>query len=103
MNRDSWFAMTSARLISYGFGSMFAVSPLEIESWKWGDFKTGLLPGIGTARLQMKNGTVSSLKYETGYASMAPIHYARFWDAKYPALDKLDINRLRAKILKNNC
>ncbi len=98
IDRDRWFLMTSARLISYCFGSMFAVSPLEIEQWSWGDFKTGLKQDVGTAGVQMTDGTVSSFKYETGYASMAPIHYARFWLLKYPILDKLDINRLRTQM-----
>lgn len=35
-------------------------------------------------------GCSSRASSETGYASMAPIYYERFWDIKYPMLDELE-------------
>jgi hypothetical protein len=102
LDRDRWFVMTSGRLQIRCFGQPFAVSPLDIKRWNLGDFKTRLVPQIGNATFQKRDGTSFSFQYETGYASMALIYYLLFWDVKFPALDKLDINRLRVEIQKIN-
>jgi hypothetical protein len=93
-----WFAMTSARMISCYNDETVVANPIDVKRWVWGDFKTGLEPRIGTARIDLKVETSFSLPYETGYASMAPIYYARFWSVKYPVLAKLDIAHIRGKI-----
>jgi hypothetical protein len=46
--------------------------------------------GVETATLALADGTHIRVPYETGYASMAPICYQRFWDIKYPVLHKLE-------------
>lgn len=96
IDADSWFVMTSRRIEISNKRQRDSVDPLEITSWDWGYFKTDWEPKIGTATLTKDDGTSVSFLYETGYASMAPIHYQMFWSLKYPVLDKLDLERLRA-------
>jgi hypothetical protein len=98
IDRDHWFAMTSARMITCNNNEKVVANPLDAKWWDWGDFKTGLEPRIGTARIDLKDGTSFSFQYETGYASMAPIYYELFWRVKYPALHNLDIARIRGKV-----
>ncbi len=98
IDTDSWFVMTSKRIEISNKDRRDTVIPLEIKSWDWGDFKAGMEPKIGAATLTLNDGTSLSLPYETGYASMAPIHYEMFWSVKYPALDKLDLERIRTMI-----
>ena len=86
----SWCVMTTARVIAKTDGAVTHTLPLEVDRWEWGDFKTGLKPEIGTARLQLRDRTSILIPYETGKASMAPIYYERFWCIKYPVLDILD-------------
>jgi hypothetical protein len=45
---------------------------------------------VETAILALNDGTHIRIPYETGYASMAPIYYERFWAIEYPVLDKLE-------------
>lgn len=96
IDTDSWFVMTSKRIEISNTCQRVTVNPLEIKSWDWGDFKTNGKPEVGVATLNLNDETSVSLPYETGYASMAPIHYVMFWSVKYPALDKLDLERIRA-------
>ena len=99
IDRDRWFMMTSARLITCGYMKTMTVSPLDIAHWYWGNFKSQLEPRIGIAKVSMKDGTSFSFPYETGYAAMAPIYYERFWAVKYPVLHNLDIARIRGQLL----
>jgi hypothetical protein len=94
----SWYLMTSRRLIASCNHLSFEVNPLDIEDWNWGDFKTDLNLQIGDAKISVRNAGDRSFQYETGWASMAPIYYARFWLVKFPVLPKLDIDRLRSKL-----
>jgi hypothetical protein len=96
--RHHWFAMTSARMILCNNNQRFVANPRDVKRWRWGDFKTDAEPRIGTARIDLRDGTSFSFQYETGYASMAPIYYERFWSVKYPALHNLDVARIRGKV-----
>lgn len=98
IDRCHWFAMTSARMITCNNNEKVVANPLDFKRWHWEDFKADAEPRIGTARIDLKAGTSFSFQYETGYASMAPIYYERFWSVKYPALQKLDIARIRGKV-----
>jgi hypothetical protein len=98
IDRRHWFAMTSGRMISCDNNKKVVANPLDVKRWHWGDFKTGLEPRVGTARIDLKAGASFSFQYETGYASMAPIYYEQFWRVKYPALQNLDIARIRGKL-----
>jgi len=98
IDRGHWFAMTSARMIICHNSEKVVVNPLDLKRGHWGYFKTDREPRIGTARIDLKDGTSFSFQYETGYASMAPIYYELFWRVKYPALRNLDIARIRGQV-----
>jgi hypothetical protein len=98
VSEESWCFMTSRRLIGQRNQLRFEVQALDVDEWKWGDFKTGLEPQVGDAKIRSRNGVEHSFQYETGYASMAPIYYALFWTVKYPALQALDIEKLRREL-----
>lgn len=87
IDADSWFVMTSKQIEISNKCQRDTVDPLEIKSADWGDFKTDLQPEIGTATLVLNDETSLSLPYETGYASMAPIHYVKFWSEIFSEKD----------------
>jgi hypothetical protein len=113
ISQESWYFMTSRRLTGQCKHMRFDAQALDIDEWKWGDFKTGrtceaireegwgplnLEPKVGDAKIRCRSGVEHSFQYETGHASMAPIYYAHFWTVKYPALQALNIDRLRREL-----
>lgn len=84
-----WCLLTTRRVLGEYLGSKVEIAPQNVTETDFGDFK-----GVGGKRIEAM--TLSSahnknvyLEYETGKASMAVIHYFRFWGIKYPILDKL--------------
>ena len=90
IDAQRWYVMTSARVFGLASGSRFSCSPLDVSQWRWGDFKRGGRAEAQLATLALADGSHLRISYETGDAAMAPIYYERFWDLKYPILDKLE-------------
>lgn len=86
IDAQRWYVMTSARVFGLANGSRFSCSPLDVSQWRWGDFKHGGRAEAQIATLAFANGSHLRIAYETGDASTAPIHYARFWELEYPLL-----------------
>lgn len=88
IDAQRWYVMTTARIFGLAQGARFSCSPLDVTQWRWGNFKHGGRADAELATLALANGMHLRISYETGPASMAPIHYERFWTLKYPILDK---------------
>lgn len=86
---SNWWAMTTSRCVGTHSGEPFSVDPATDTEWVWGNFKHDLKAELETVRVTRDDGTTADFLYETGYAAMAPIHYQRFWEIKYPILHKL--------------
>jgi len=85
----NWHTMTTTRVFGVCRGTQFSCSPLDVRQWRWGDFKHGGQAESEVATLALANGTHVRIPYETGPAAVGPIYYERFWEVKYPALEKL--------------
>jgi len=82
-NRD-WTVYTTHRLIGECDGRRAEILQPKFGSTGFGDFKGDLdAPRIEPAKIRIGLRTRPFL-YETGYASMAPIHYFKFWSLKWP-------------------
>lgn len=89
VSEQSWYILSTRRVISFVNGKRGDVPASETETSGYGNFK-----GYGNQRtermtLQSQHLPAASLEFETGYASMAPIYYFRFWAIRYPIIDKL--------------
>lgn len=101
---ESWYALTTRRVLGAYAGIEVDVAALDVVSDHFGDFKglggqeldvmtlsldatVGPLPGSWEDVLETRGRAV--LQYETGLASMAPIYYFSYWTIKYPILHKL--------------
>lgn len=89
INVKSWFVLSTSRVMGVNSSATIDVSVLDVQDWKWGNFKHNGRAEIESAVLTLIDGNQFSIEYETWYASMAPIQYALFWERKYPILDKL--------------
>ena len=81
---DDWTLYTTHRMVGEHEGIRAEISRDEFCDTDFGDFKGDFdSPRIETAAIRF--GKKSRLfYYETGYASMAPIHYFKFWRLKWP-------------------
>lgn len=91
LDSSNWWAMTTSRCIGVTSGARFSVNPVTATEWVWGNFKHEGRAELQTVRVTRHDGTSVDFLYETGYASMAPIRYQRFWKLKYPILHKLAV------------
>jgi hypothetical protein len=89
IDAQRWYVMTSARVFGLANGARFSCPPLEVTQWRWGDFKHNGRAEVEVVTLALTTGTHLRVPYETGPAAMAPIYYERFWEIKYPILEKL--------------
>lgn len=89
VDEDWFYLLTSQRVLGRTDGEDFVTNTAHIEDWVWGNFKRELRAELELAELTLADQTKVRLAYETGYASMAPIHYAKWWQIKYPILHKL--------------
>jgi len=79
-----WTLYTTHRLVGQHDGFYSEVSQAEFGKTDFGDFKGDLdSPRIEPASVRSNQGDRTFL-YETGFASMAPIHYFKFWSLKWP-------------------
>ncbi|ULH18375.1 hypothetical protein MF271_22440 (plasmid) [Deinococcus sp. KNUC1210] len=88
IDSDRWYLLTSRYVWSGLAGYMTKTPGPNIAHSASGNFK-----GFGqqeTERmvLQLHDGAEVHFDFETGFASMAPIYYTRYWTLKFPALFK---------------
>lgn len=80
-----WTLYTTHRLVGEVSGKRTEIERSGFGSTDFGDFKQDLdSPRVTEAQIYCKHGARLFL-YESGYASMAPIYYFRFWSLKWPA------------------
>jgi hypothetical protein len=91
LSEVSWYLMTTFRVIGAHRQNHFDFNPLSVAHWKWGDFKGIDKSETGVLRADLGAAGICEVAYETGKASMAPIHYERFWQIKYPIVHKLAV------------
>jgi hypothetical protein len=79
-----WTLYTTHRLVGEISGKRAEIDRTEFVSTHFGNFKQDLdSPRVTEASIRTKEGSLEFL-YESGYASMAPIYYFRFWSIKWP-------------------
>lgn len=82
---DDWTLMTTHRVVGAVDARRTEIQRDDFGTTDFGNFKQALdSPRITPARV-MISGRSQTFLYESGYASMAPIHYFRFWSLKWPA------------------
>ena len=86
---ESWYLFTTRRILGTYGGQRYEAAPADIIKYRVGNFKGYGHEETDIMRLMFPDGSELELEYETGRASMAPIHYCLFWRLKYPVLDKL--------------
>ncbi len=80
-----WNLYTTHRLVGETSGTQTEIECSDFDSTAFGNFKRDLdSPRVTEAVVRSKHGSRVFL-YESGYASMAPIHYFKFWSLKWPA------------------
>jgi len=89
INEFSWYTLTTERVIGVFGSHAVRERANDIETVDFGNFK-----GYGDRfteimTLSLGDNKKYRLEYETGSASMAPIYYFKFWDIKFPIIDKL--------------
>ena len=89
VDEDWSYLLTSRRVLGRSDGENFAAKTVDVTDWAWGNFKRELRAEVAIAELTVKEQPKICMAYETGYASMAPIHYAKWWRLRYPILHKL--------------
>ena len=76
---------------------MVSIPQRDFDDCDFGDFKQDLdSPRATTATIRHRK-TKSNFRYESGYASMAPIHYFKFWRVKWPAWRQTHLIELKKK------
>lgn len=89
ISEDSWYLFTTRRIVgSYG-GQKYEAAPAEVIEYHVRNFKGYGHQETDIMRLALPGDAELQLEYETGKASMAPIHYMLFWRLKFPVLDRL--------------
>lgn len=79
-----WTLHTTRRLVGEVSGQQAKIERSDFDSADFGNFKQDLdSPRVTEATFRSKQGSRTFL-YESGYASMAPIHYFKFWSLKWP-------------------
>ncbi len=86
---ESWYLFTTRRVLGAHAGREVAAAALDVLEDRFGNFKGYGGTGLEVMTLRQAGGVETTLQYETGRASMAPIYYFRYWRIKYPVLDKL--------------
>jgi len=84
----SWYLLTTRRVLGSYSHETIDVNVLDVVESHFGDFK-GYKEAIDVMTLKTSSGAAVELEFETSNASMAPIYFMRYWDQKYPFLDKL--------------
>ena len=80
-----WTLYTTHRVIGEALSERTEIERSDFGSTDFGNFKQDLdSPRVTEANIRCKQASRVFL-YESGYASMAPIHYFKFWSLKWPA------------------
>lgn len=80
-----WTLMTTHRMVGAAGADRSEIERDDYGTTGFGDFKQDLdSPRVTPAKIGVR-GRSSTFLYESGYASMAPIHYFKFWRLKWPA------------------
>jgi len=84
-NSNDWTLMTTHRLVGSVDAQRTEIGRDDFSTTDFGNFKQDLdSPRITPAKISVR-GRNQTFLYESGYASMAPIHYFKFWSLKWPA------------------
>ena len=75
---------TTHRMVGKIEGSRTEIPRMDYDSSFFGDFKQDLDSPRVTIAIITHARKKSRFLYESGYASMAPIHYFKFWSHKWP-------------------
>lgn len=79
----NWTLYTTHRLLGEKAGVRTEIAAPDFKGVAFGDLKQGL--GSPVVEAVMRCGEIRRVfLYESGYASMAPIYYFRFWSLKWP-------------------
>ncbi len=79
-----WTIYTTHRMVGEVSSNRTEIERSDFESTNFGNFKQDFdSPRVIKSTVQITIGSRPFL-YESGYASMAPIHYFKFWRLKWP-------------------
>lgn len=85
---EDWTLYTTHRLTGKAEGVKVELEHTQFEDTDFGDFEGDSdSPRIDRALIKNR-GKKYYFVYETGFASMAPIHYFKFWSLKWPVWKK---------------
>lgn len=81
---DDWTLTTTHRMVGSVDAERAEIDRENFSTTDFGNFKQDLdSPRIVQAKINLR-GKSQTFLYESGYASMAPIYYFRFWKLKWP-------------------
>ncbi len=84
---SNWSVYSTRRILGVYEGEESQITSSSDIEGVYGNFKDrNNDTGVAT---YTQDGAVSKFTYETDKASMAPIYYIKFWNLKYPILNKL--------------
>ncbi len=89
ISEESWYLFTTRRILGTHGGQSYNEAANDILDSRFGSIKGDGHEETTVMKLKFPGGREVQLEYETGGASMAPIHYKEFWRLKYPVLDRL--------------
>src|SRR4030095_1127935 len=88
VSQDDWTLMTTHRIACSFGGRFYEISRDQFGTVDFGNFKQDVnSPCVTTACMTVGRKSIEFL-YESGYASMAPINYLKFWHTKWPVWKK---------------
>ena len=97
LSPENWYVFTTRRLVSCFKSHQGEADLSKLQRTEFGNFKGyGVKPvqlaeiPAEVATFNFSDGSELQIEYETGKASMVPIYAAKFWQQKYPILDKLN-------------
>jgi hypothetical protein len=83
---NDWTLMTTHRMAGSTAGHRNEIRSDDFGATDFGNFKQDLDSPRITRAIIEAGGRTQTFLYESGYASMAPIYYFRFWTLKWPVL-----------------
>jgi len=79
-----WTLYTTHRMVGEASGVRTEINRNEYGRTEFGNFKQDLDSPRVTEAIVRNQTEIHLFLYESGYASMAPIYYFRFWTIKWP-------------------
>jgi hypothetical protein len=83
-----WTVYTTDRMLGEVDGTRTQIDRVDFGECDFGNFKQDLDSPRVTVAVISRGRKKSQFLYESGYASMAPIYYFRFWNIKWPVWKK---------------